>query len=126
MKIDHVTIWCKDIDEMRDFYETYFLGESTTIKSNDNEIEYILTFPKSDFRLKLQTNVEVTKFHKDKRYGLSRIGFLLDSHHAVDELTELIKNGGYKIFSVPKLDQNNKYTSSVVDVEGNVIQLTSN
>lgn len=124
MKIEHVAIWCKDIEEMRDFYETYFLGEASELYTNEqSEVSsYFLTFPKSDCRLELMSTAKITEFHKDNRFGLAHLSFELISKQAVDELTELLKHGGYKLLSEPSTSSN-YYASKIADPEGNVIQI---
>ncbi|WOO89222.1 VOC family protein [Mollicutes bacterium LVI A0078] len=128
MKIDHIAIWCKDIEEMRDFYETYMLGESSELFTGEDTSfqSYILSFPKSDCKLKLMYKQDIDKFHKDKRFGLAHLSFKLDSQNAVDDLTALIGNGGYKVYSTPHVDETGQYSSLVIDVEGNIIQLIAN
>ncbi len=128
MKIDHIAIWCKDIEEMKDFYETYLLGESSQLlKGEDSSFQsYMLSFPKSDCKLKLMYKQEISEFHKDKRFGLAHLSFKLDSESAVDDLTALIGNGGYQVYSNPRIDETNQYSSLVIDVEGNIIQLIAN
>lgn len=127
MKIEHLAIWCKDIEEMRDFYETYFLAEANELyqDSNKNFSSYFLTFPKSDCRLKLMSSTDINEFHKDKRFGLAHIAFEVSSNHAVDELTSLIEHGGYKYLIEPQITNDGYYQSSILDPEGNVIEITA-
>lgn len=127
MKIEHVAIWCKDLEEMRDFYETYFLGEANDLYENKDKglSSYFLKFPNSDCRLELMTRIDIEKFHKENRFGLAHLAFQLETKHAVDELTELIKNGGYKHLNEPRLTGDGYYESKILDPEGNIIEITA-
>lgn len=126
MKINHIAIWCKDIEEMRDFYETYFLAEANDLYRNESKgfSSYFLTFPKSDCRLKLMTSDDITEYHKEHRFGLAHLSFKLNSEQAVDDLTELIKHVGYKHLDGPRTTGDSQYLSKIVDPEGNVIEIT--
>ncbi len=125
MKINHIAIWCKNIEEMRDFYETYLLAEASQLFiSEDEQLQsYMLSFPNSDCQIKLMYKDDISKYHKDKRFGLAHISFKLESQKTVDDLTTLIENGGYKVYLEPHIDETNHYSSLVIDIEGNVIQL---
>lgn len=34
MKIEHIAIWVRDLEKMKEFYETYFAGTSTELYHN--------------------------------------------------------------------------------------------
>ena len=46
MRIEHVAIWCKDLELLREFHETYFNAESSTKYQNKAKgfESYFLTF----------------------------------------------------------------------------------
>lgn len=47
MKIEHIALYCRDLENMKGFFEKYFQGVSNTIYHNPrtNLRTYILTFP---------------------------------------------------------------------------------
>ena len=61
MKIDHVALYCLDLEGMKEFFIRYFKGVSNEMYHNPKTglKTYILSFPDSDARLELMTRPEV-------------------------------------------------------------------
>lgn len=61
MKIDHMALYCKDLEGMRGFFEKYFQATSNDMYHNPhtNLRTYILSFPGGETRLELMTRPEV-------------------------------------------------------------------
>lgn len=125
MRIEHIAVWCKDIETMKDFYESYFLAEAGDLYVNEAKgfSSYLLKFPKSSSRLELMTRKDVTEVADGDRLGLAHIAFGVDSKEVVNELTELIANAGFGHIGGPRVTGDGYYESTILDPEGNVIEI---
>lgn len=126
MKIEHVAMWCKDIEVMKDFYETYFLAESNELYVNEDKgfSSYFLRFAGSDTRFELMHRDDITEASESQLLGLAHLAFQVSSQHAVDELTQLLVNGGYRHVGGPRTTGDGYYESTIQDPEGNTIEIT--
>lgn len=52
------------------------------------------------------------------------IAFSVGSVEKVDELTQILKNDGYEVFSGPRTTGDGYYESCIVGFEGNQIEIT--
>lgn len=125
MKIEHLAIWCRDIETVKDFYETYFLATSSDLYINEkNKFKsYFLSFPSSSTRLELMQRNDVKEVVSGEVLGYAHIAFKVDSKHAVDDLTELIVNAGFGHIGGPRLTGDGYYEATILDPEGNIIEI---
>lgn len=126
MRIEHVAIWCKDIELMKDFYETYFLAEANDLYINPAKgfKSYFLSFPESQTRLELMTKETIDETSNKQLIGLAHLAFKLSTSRSVDELTELIASAGFKHIDGPRTTGDGYYESTILDPEGNTIEIT--
>jgi lactoylglutathione lyase len=127
MKIEHLAIWVKDLDGMKNFYETFF-GATSGIKYNNETkkfTSYFLSF-KDGPRLELMYSSEIDdKLPKSKeQMGLSHFAISVGSKKKVDELTETLKDSGFSIIGKPRTTGDGYYESVVLDPEQNRIEIT--
>ncbi len=127
MKIDHVALYCRDLDGMKAFFEKYFNGTSNNLYHNPrtNLRTFILSFPDGSSRLELMTRPEVegdneSLFHA----GFIHLSFAVGSKEAVDELTTTLKADGYETLSGPRTTGDGYYESCVRGPEGILLEIT--
>lgn len=127
MRIEHIGIWTRDLEMMRTFYTTYF-----DLKSNDLYVNtkkgfssYFLTFS-SGARLELMHGIhrDSQKNPLDEFIGLAHIAISLGSKSIVLNLTEKLRNDGFKIIGEPRTTGDGYFESVIEDPEGNSIELT--
>lgn len=127
MKIDHVALYCRDLEGMKDFFEKYFQAKSNDMYYNPrtNLRTYILTFPDGQSRLEIMTRPEV-EGDNDSPYhvGFIHLSFSVGSKEAVDELTTELRAGGYETLSGPRTTGDGYYESCVKGFEGTLIEIT--
>ena len=71
MHIEHVAIWCQDLERMRDFYQHYFAGQASTKYTNARGFSsYFLEFD-TGCRLELMQWQEVTELKMSHSGNLS-------------------------------------------------------
>jgi len=124
MKIEHVALWAKDIDALKDFYIKYFEA-----KSNDKYLNiktgfssYFLKFDQ-DARLEIMNRKDLEE-RLEHQIGYAHIAFSLGSKERVVNLTERLRQDGYTILSEPRTTGDGYFESVILDPEGNKIELT--
>lgn len=124
MKIEHIGLWVRELEEMKQFYCTYFQATANDIYHNPSKgfSSYFLTF-ESGARLELMMRSDITN-GSDNVYGFTHLAMSLGSQSAVDDLlTKLIKAGCTHIDG-PRITGDGYYEAVVMDPEGNRIELT--
>lgn len=125
MKIEHVAIWVKDLEAMKEFYTTYFHGKSNEKYHNRvKEFEsYFLTFSEGA-RLEIMRKIGINQPQQDSIIGWAHIAISLGSKEAVNEMTARLQNDGYHLVNGPRVTGDGYYESVIEDPEGNFIELT--
>ena len=128
MKIEHIAIWCKNLEVLREFYETYF--GATSNKKYVNKVEgfesYFLSF-KSEARLELMCLHSIPESKNDhyKQFtGLVHLAISVGSESNVDELTNELRKAGHEVIDDPQRTGDGYYESVVLDPENNRIEIT--
>ena len=127
MKIDHIALYCLDLEGMKNFFVRYFNGVPNDMYHNPKTglKTYILSFEDSDTRLELMTRPEV----KEEASGIYRQGFIhlsfsVGSEKIVDSLTKVLYEDGYQVLSGPRTTGDGYYESSIVGPENILIEIT--
>ncbi len=127
MKIEHIALYCRDLEGMKGFFEKYFQGVSNKMYHNPRTHlrTYILTFPDGPARLEIMTRPEVegdneSQFHA----GFIHLSFSVGSKAAVDNLTALLSADGYETLSGPRTTGDGYYESCVKGFEGILLEIT--
>lgn len=127
MQVEHIAIWVENIEQMREFYKTYFhaISGQKYINPKKKYTSYFLTFGKGKCRIELMHNPDIeTYLSKGKLKGLAHLAISVGNPSKVDELTERLRIDGYTIESKPRTTGDGYYESVVLDPEGNLIELT--
>ncbi len=126
MKIDHVALAVQDLERAKTFFCTYF--EAVSNEGYHNPVtafrSYFLSF---DDGTKLELICQKGQTETEKsllRTGYLHLAFSLGSKEKVDQLTNRFKEDGYCVLSGPRTTGDGYYESCVVDLEGNIIELT--
>lgn len=128
MTIEHIAIWTKNLEKLKDFYVTYFGGTPNEKYTNPNKAfeSYFLTFDKGA-RLELMQMPAVPANLNDaeKQYtGIIHLAFSLGSREKVDDLTQTLAASGYRIIRGPRETGDGYYESEILDPEGNRLEIT--
>ena len=127
MKINHIALYCLDLERMKHFFIHYFNGVPNNMYHNPNTgpKTYILTFEDSDARLELMTRPEVGDEKENiYRQGFIHLSFSVGSEKMVDNLTKLLKEDGYQVLSGPRTTGDGYYESCIVGPEKILIEIT--
>lgn len=122
--IDHIAIWVKDLEKMREFYCKYFDGVSN--QKCENRVKgfesYFISFNGAT-RIELMKRKDVEERIYKEILGLAHLAFKVGSKEKVNELTEIFRKDGYKIIGEPRTTGDRYYESVILDPEGNRIEL---
>ncbi len=127
MKIEHIAIWVKDLEIIRDFYTRYF-----GMHCNEKYINKMKRF--SSYFLSFESGTRIEIMHKsgisDQQndnagmYGLAHFAISVGDREKVDQLTEDLRRGGIHIVGPPRVTGDGYYESIVQDPEGNLVEIT--
>lgn len=128
MKIEHLAVWVKDLERMKDFYGTYFedvAGEKYH-NPHKNFTSYFLSFEEGP-RLELMYNPNISANLSGDvvHLGLVHFAISVGSRKKVDGLTEKLRNSGFEIVGEPRTTGDGYYESVVLDPENNRIEITA-
>jgi lactoylglutathione lyase len=127
MKIDHVALFCKDLERMRQFFLEHFEAISNEQYHNPRTglRTYILTFPNGGARLELMQRPDTIDADPSKRnIGFIHVSFAVGSKEAVDAKTIELRDAGYKVVSGPRTTGDGYYESCILGPEGIQIEVT--
>ncbi len=126
MKIEHVGLWVKDLELMKDFYEKYLNGVAGDLYHNKTTgfRSYFLTFDSGDTRLELMNKPDLGEVDSEV-FGYAHLAYQVENELAVDELHNKLVNDGYKHVNGPRTTGDGYYEAVVEDPEGNLIEITA-
>ena len=126
MHIEHIAMYVKDIEPVREFFVRYLGGRSNDGYRNPvtGFRSYFLTFG-DGARLEIMTRPVMEDGEKTPaRTGYAHVAFSLGSREAVDALTLRLRSDGFEVVSGPRVTGDGYYESCVVALEGNQIEIT--
>lgn len=127
MRIDHVALYCLDLEGMKEFFVRYFNGVSNDMYHNPKTglKTYILSFDDSDARLELMARPEIENEEENiYRQGFIHLSFSVGSKEKVDNLTMRLLEDGHQVLSGPRTTGDGYYESCIVGPENNLIEIT--
>lgn len=127
MKIDHIALFCKDLEGMRRFFIDHFEAVSNEQYHNPRTglRTYILTFPDGGARLELMQRPDVIDADSSKpNVGFIHVSIAVGSREAVDAKTKELSAVGCQITSVPRITGDGYYESNIIGPEGIQLEIT--
>jgi lactoylglutathione lyase len=128
MKIEHIAVWTRDIDQLKNFYQKYFSavpGDKYHNRSKNFE-SYFLHF-ESGCRLEIMQMPGIPPSANDvyKQFqGLIHFAIDVGSKEAVDALTGTLRKDGFEIVGEPRTTGDGYYESVILDPDGNRVEIT--
>jgi lactoylglutathione lyase len=125
MRIEHVALWVRDLEKMKEFYSLYFKAEVSEKYFNPLKefSSYFLSF-KDGARLEIMNKPGLESSLQPMISGWAHIAISAGSKEAVDSLTDKIKSDGYTVAGEPRTTGDGYYESIILDPEGNQIEIT--
>lgn len=127
MNIEHLAIWVKDLELMKQFYLDFFELSSNELYHNPkkNFSSYFLSF-EHGARIELMHRPDIAAFIENAgdKPGLAHFAISVGGREEVDALTERIRKSGYPVVGEPRTTGDGYYESVIADPEGNLIEIT--
>ncbi len=125
MRIEHIALWVKDLEKMKEFYSLYFKAQASEKYYNPLKqfSSYFLSF-EDGARLEIMNKPGLESSLQPMISGWAHIAFSAGSKEAVDNLTDRLKSEGYTILGEPRTTGDGYYESVILDPEGNQIEIT--
>lgn len=127
MRIEHIAIWVEDLEIIKSFYTEYFNMTSSPkyVNNKKNFSSYFLAF-EAGARIEIMHRPDILEQNDPKgtTNGLTHFSISVGNKGKVDELTEQLRNKGFKIFGEPRTTGDGYYESVVLDPEGNHVEIT--
>ena len=127
MRIDHAALFCKDLEQMRQFFIDYFDARSNEQYHNPRTglRTYILSFTEGSTRLELMSRPDVLDADPSQpAIGYVHLSFAVGSKKGVDLLTRRLAADGYTVTSGPRTTGDGYYESCILGPEGIQIEVT--
>jgi len=129
MKIEHIAIWVKDLEKMREFYMKYFGATSNEkyINSKKGFSSYFLSFSSGSTRLEIMHRKDMLEAGERMNFtqGITHFAMAVGDNEKVDRLTNQLRADNYTVASEPRMTGDGYYESVVLDPEGNTIEITT-
>lgn len=129
MRIEHLAIWCDDIEKMRAFYITYFGGVSNEKYHNPAKkySSYFISFDGGDCRVELMCRLDIVDepAKRGSMKGIAHFDVEVGNETDVETLTNRLRADGYTIASEPRRTGDNYYEAGILDPEGNYIEISA-
>jgi lactoylglutathione lyase len=129
VRIDHIAIWSRDIERLKNFYIQYFhtTAGKKYFNPKKNFQSYFLSF-EGGCRLEIMQMPGIPTSANDmytQFTGLIHVAISVGDKDSVDLLTERLRADGYEIVGEPRTTGDGYYESVVLDPEGNRIEITA-
>ena len=127
MRIDHAALFCRDLEQMRQFFIDYFDARSNEQYHNPRTglRTYILSFTEGSTRLELMLRPDVQDADPSQpAIGYVHLSFAVGSRKGVDLLTRRLAADGYTVTSGPRTTGDGYYESCILGPEGIQIEIT--
>jgi lactoylglutathione lyase len=130
LKIEHLAIWCKDLEKMKTFYCNTFQATSNDKYTNQSTgfSSYFLTFPSGGPRLELMYRTDIQKRLgkiETQYLGIAHFAISVESKALVDQYIPILTSNGATIIRGPRITGDGYYEIEALDIENNRIEIIS-
>lgn len=125
MKLEHIGLYVRDLENMKSFYEKYFQAKAGELYQNfeTDFSSYFLTFEEGA-RLELCTMTKLPRGRKRDVTGYMHLALSVGSAEKVDQMAVAFASAGLKILSGPRRTGDGYYELVIYDPEKNLIEIT--
>ena len=130
MILEHVAIWTRQLEEMKDYYVKYFQAVPNEKYENPSKKfeSYFLEF-ESGARLELMRKEGVPENKNDtvgtQHTGIIHLAFGVDSMKEVEDKARELSEDGFAILSGPRKTGDGYYEFETLDPDNNRLEVTT-
>lgn len=129
IRIDHLALWCDDLERMKAFYEHYFGCTSNTLYHNPKKgfKSYFLSFGDGGARVELMNRADITDEPLQRGFmkGIAHFDITVGAEADVNTLHDRLLSDGYTIASPLRHTGDGYYEFAVLDPEGNYVEVSA-
>jgi lactoylglutathione lyase len=126
LRVEHVGLWARDLERMREFYVTQLGGRSGPLYENPRTglRSYFVSFG-DGVRVELMSRPlgQATEQAGSVAFGYAHVAFRLDSREAVDASVDRLEASGAVVLGRPRVTGDGYYEAVVADPEANRVEL---
>lgn len=129
MVLEHVALWTRDLERIKDFYVKFFGGAPNNKYHNPktNFESYFLAF-KGGARLEIMSMDSVPKNLNDtvkkQHLGIIHLAFGVETKAEVDSKSQELQAAGYTILRGPRTTGDGYYEFETLDPDNNRLEVT--
>ena len=128
-RIEHLAVWTRDLQRLRDFYVRHFGARpGPPYRNPAHAFESCFLEFDGGARLELMRSGELDLVDAPpgaQRHGLTHFAVSVGSEARVDELTSALRAAGYPVLDGPRRTGDGYYESVVLDSDGNRVEITA-
>ena len=130
INLEHIAIWTRQLEVLKDFYVKYFDGVPNEKYTNTQKQfeSYFISFD-SGARLELMRMPDIPENSndtiQDQHLGIIHLAFGVESPDQVDRKAQELKEDGYVILSGPRKTGDGYYEFETLDPDNNRLEVTS-
>lgn len=129
MILEHIAIWTRNLEEMRNFYMRYFGATSnekyTSQKDFGEQFEsFFLSFD-GKCRLELMRMGRIPEGDSadgNETLGLTHFSFAMDTREQLNSLAKRLEDDGHRLVGKPRMTGDGFYEACVLDPDGNRVE----
>lgn len=126
MNIEHIAIWAKDLQVMKEYYCKYFEADSSAKYSNPAKgfNSYFLSFDNGARLEVMSLDSGYVEKDSEPAIGYAHIAFSVGSKQRVLELTQQLQSDGFEVLDGPRTTGDGYFEAVVRDPENNRVEIT--
>jgi lactoylglutathione lyase len=128
VRIEHVALWTRDLERLRDFYVRHFGAQpGASYRNPAKAFESCFLEFDGGARLELMRTAQLDLVDAPagaQHHGLTHFALSVGSATRVDEVTNELRAAGHPVLDGPRRTGDGYYESVVLDPDGNRIEIT--
>ena len=128
VRIDHVALWTRDLEGLRDFYMRHFGAESGPRYASRRQAgftSYFLTLPGGGARLELMALPALGEAVLGRAVGWAHLALAVGDSDAVDTLVARLVAAGVRLVSAARTTGDGYYEAVIADPDGNLVEIVA-
>lgn len=127
MRIEHVAVWTRQLEKLKDFYVAMFNGTASAKYTNRTTgfESYFIAFANGS-RLELMQKQGIPENRNnpiDQHLGIIHIAFDAGSMNEVDRMCSMMRNAGCSILRGPRKTGDGYYEFETLDPDNNRLEI---
>jgi len=126
VRVDHVALWVRDLETMRNFYVERLGGRSGALYHNARTgfRSCFIAFPEGP-RIELMSDPRRNRGREDGAFGYAHVALSAGGRDEVDSIVRALEESDVTVESRPRVTGDGYYEAVVRDPEGNRIEITA-